>query len=68
MAELHEYDVTVNGIPTTIRLTEKDAKKRGFTDAHKRAAATPEPPADEPPATPPAETPVLSKSTTAAKK
>ena len=36
--ELHEYDTELNGYPTTVRLTEKAAKDRGFT---KKSAGKP---------------------------
>jgi len=51
MAELFEYDVVVNKMRTTLRLTEKDAKRRGFTDQDKRRAAEPEA-HDDPPIVP----------------
>ncbi|CAM3038844.1 hypothetical protein [Skermania piniformis] len=35
MAELHTYDVEVNGYATRVKLTAEDAEKRGLTDADK---------------------------------
>lgn len=31
MAELAHYETVVNGLTTTLRLTENDAKRRGLT-------------------------------------
>jgi hypothetical protein len=31
MAKLSNYDTVVNGMPTTLRLTEEDAERRGLT-------------------------------------
>ncbi|AHH16581.1 hypothetical protein NONO_c17810 [Nocardia nova SH22a] len=32
MAELKEYEVVINGWPTSVQLTEEDARARGLTD------------------------------------
>ncbi|WP_280265349.1 hypothetical protein [Nocardia wallacei] len=32
MPELKEYEVVINGWPTTVQLTEEDARERGLLD------------------------------------
>lgn len=39
MAELKEYKTTINGLETTLQLTEKDAKARGLVEADDSADA-----------------------------
>lgn len=33
MSELKNYDVEINGWPTTVKLTEAEARERGLTEA-----------------------------------
>lgn len=50
MAGLSNYDVVINGMATTLRLSEQDAKKRGLTKKPpaKAAAKPTEKPAEKP--------------------
>lgn len=48
MAPLRKYDVTVNGAPTVMKLTEKDAVRLGGTPVQEAAAAVELPVVEEP--------------------
>ena len=45
--ELKSYDVEINGVRTTLRLTEATARKRGLLEEKSTAKAAPKAPANK---------------------